>query len=95
MRKKTLHKYKSLAQKSNLKILISVTFIDSKCRALNLDKYSYRKAVEETEAFSIDPPAIERCRAICPQLSRGVEHTECRTAFLSSIDVAVEPAVKF
>ena len=64
MRKETLHKYKSLAQNSDLKIMISVTLIDrevsSKCQALNFDRYSYRGSVEETKAFSIDPPAIEK-----------------------------------
>ena len=32
-----------------------------KLRQIQLSR-SYRGAVEETEAFSIDPPAIERCR---------------------------------
>ena len=27
----------------------------------------------ETEPFSIDPLTIKRCRAICPQQSKGVE----------------------
>ena len=43
--------------------------VSSRCRALNLDRYSQREAIEETEAFSIDPPAIESCRAICLQVS--------------------------
>ena len=29
-----------------------------------------------------------------PRQIAGVEHTECRTAFLSSIDAAVEPAIE-
>ena len=66
MRKETIHKYKSLAQKSDLKILISVTSIDRevwsfKLRQIQLSR-SYRGAVKETGAFSIDLTAIERCR---------------------------------
>ena len=34
---------------------------------------SYQGAVEETGAFSIYPPGIERCQAICLQVSKGVE----------------------
>ena len=60
MRKENLHKYKSLTQKSNLKILIFVTSIDSRCRDLNFDRYSYRGGVEGIEAFSIDPLAIQK-----------------------------------
>ena len=77
VRKETLHKYNNMGQKSDLKIWILVTSIDwevsMRCWALNFDKYSYRGDIEETEAFSIDSPAIERCWAICPQLLRGVE----------------------
>ena len=66
MRKETIHKYKSLAQKSDLKILIFVTSIDwevssFKLRQIQISR-SYRRAIEETGAFSIDPPTIERCR---------------------------------
>ena len=72
MRKETLHKYIRLAQKSDLEIWIPITSIDRevsrRCWALNLDRYNYREAVEETGAFSIDPPTIEKCRAICPTL---------------------------
>ena len=39
-----------------------------KPRQIQLSR-NYRGAVKETGAFSIDPPAIERCRAICPQVS--------------------------
>ena len=39
-----------------------------KPRQIQLSR-SYRGAVEETGAFSINPPAIERCQAICPQVS--------------------------
>ena len=70
MRKETLHKYKSLAQKSDLKILISVTSIDQevsrRCRALKFDRYSYREAIEELSKRQ------ELSRSIY-QLSRGVE----------------------
>ena len=69
MRKETLYKYISLAQKSDLEIWIPVTSIDRevsrRCQALNRDRYSYQEAIEETGAFLIDPPTIERCRAIC------------------------------
>ena len=54
VRKETLHKYISLAQKSDLEIWIPVTSIDREVSK------SYRGAVEETGAFSIDPPAIEQ-----------------------------------
>ena len=43
-----------------------------KPRQIQLSR-SYQGAVEETGAFLIDPPAIERCRAIYLQVSRGVE----------------------
>ena len=69
MKKETLHKYKNLGRKSDLEIWIPVTSIDRevlrRCRALlrqiQLSR-SYRGAVEETGAFSIDPPVIERYR---------------------------------
>ena len=66
VRKETLHKYKSLGRKSDLEIWIPVTSIDGevssfKLRQIQLSR-SYQGAVEETGAFSIDPPAIERCR---------------------------------
>ena len=66
MRKEIIHKYKSLAQKSDLKILIFVTSIDwevwsFKLRQIQLSR-SYWGAVEETWVFLIDPLAIERCR---------------------------------
>ena len=95
MRKETLHKYKSLGWKSDLEIWIPVTSIDQevsrRCRALNLRfkprqiqlSRSYRGAVEEAGAFSINPPAIERCQAICLQLSRGVKLSirKCRAIY--------------
>ena len=64
MRKETLHKYISLAQKSDLEIWIPVTSIDREVSK------SYRGAVKETWAFSIDPPAIEQ---VSSYLSAGVE----------------------
>ena len=74
MRKETLHKYISLAQKSDLEIWILVTSIDRevsrRCRALNLNRYIYWEAIEETGAFSIDPLAIEK---LSSYLSAGVE----------------------
>ena len=73
MKKETLHKYICLAQKSVLEIWIPVTSIDREVLSFKLWQIqllrSYRGVVEETEAFLIDPPAIERCRAICPQVS--------------------------
>ena len=72
MKEETLHKYISLGRKSNMEIWIPVTSIDRevssfKPRQIQISR-SYRGAVEETGAFSIDPPTIERCRAICPAL---------------------------
>ena len=66
IRKETLHKYKNMGRKSNLKIWIPVTSIDwevssFKLRQIQLSR-SYRGAIEETGAFSIDPLAIEGCR---------------------------------
>ena len=58
-----------------------------KPRQIQLSR-SYRGAVEETGAFSIDPPAIERCRAIFPQVSRGVEQ------LLSYLSAGVELSVQ-
>ena len=77
MRKETLHKYKNMGRKSDLKIWIPVTSIDQevsrRCRALNFDKYSYREATEELsrrqELSQLIHLAIEKCRAICPQVS--------------------------
>ena len=66
VRKETLHKYIGLGRKSDLEIWIPVTSIDQevsrRCWALNFDRYSYQGAIEETRAFLIDPPTIERCR---------------------------------
>ena len=77
MKKETLHKYKSLGQKSDLEIWIPVISIDQevsrRCQALNLDKYSYREAVEETWAFSIDPPSYRKVSSFNLDRSRDVE----------------------
>ena len=72
MRKETLHKYKNMGWKSNLKLWIPVTLIDQevsrRCWALNFDKYSYREAIEELlrrqELSRSIHLAIERCRAL-------------------------------
>ena len=65
MRKETLHKYKNLGRKSDLEIWIPVTSIDWEMSSFKLRQIqllrSYRGVVEETRAFSIDPPTIERC----------------------------------
>ena len=72
MRKENLHKYKNMGRKSNLKIWIPVTSINwevsRRCWALNFDRYSYRKAIEELSrrqklSQSIHL-AIERCWAL-------------------------------
>ena len=77
VRKETLHKYTSLGRNSDLEIWIPITSIDREVSSFKPWQIqllrSYRGAVEETGAFSIDPPAIERCQAICLQLSRGVK----------------------
>ena len=61
MRKETLHKYISLAQKLDLEILIPVTSIDQEVLSFKLWQIqllrSYRGVVEETGAFSINPPS--------------------------------------
>ena len=65
MRKETLHKYKNLGWKSDLEIWIPVTSIDREVSSFKFWQIqlsrSYWGAIEETGAFSIDPPAIERC----------------------------------
>ena len=70
MRKETLHKYKNIGRKSDLKIWILVTSIDQevskRCRALNFNRYNYREAINELsrrqEISRLNHLAIKRCR---------------------------------
>ena len=66
VRKETLHIHVSMGQKLDLEIWILVTSIDREVSSFKLWQIqlsrSYQGAVEEIGAFSIDPPAIERCR---------------------------------
>ena len=84
MRKETLHKYISLAQKSDLKIWIPVTSKDReelrRCWALNLDRYSYQEAINELLRRWELSLSIH-------QLSRGVELSvyRCREAVELSV----------
>ena len=87
MRKETLHKYISMGQKSNLKILISVTSIDQKvsrrCRALNFNRYSYRGGVKQVSSRQKLSRSIH-------QLSRSYRDCDKKKLKISIDSLAVE-----
>ena len=86
MRKETLHKYKSLAQKSDLKILISVTSTDSRCRGGVETVSSFNESWIRIEARSIDQVS-RRYRGDRNFLDRS---TSCR----EGVEIAIRKHLK-
>ena len=92
VRKETLHKYISLGRKSYLETWIPVTSIDwevssFKPRQIQLSR-SYREAIEETWAFSIDPPSYRKVSSFNLDRSRDVE--QLSSYLFAGVELSVE-----